>query len=132
MAGSSFPLRFQGRTAFGRDACGPLRLTLIGETHDRPAELVRLAFTAAAPTELPDEVQDVCVEQLSAHSYRISSGPQHWTVEGIAHLHREVASRFYEAVPGRPVPWKKRLMWRALLALCGNRLTCWGLLRARG
>lgn len=34
--------------------------------------------------------------------------------------HRDVTAEFYRAVPPRAVPWRKRLFWRAVLALAAT------------
>lgn len=117
---------FSGPVSCRREA-GVLGLTLIGQTAERPAELVSLAFPGGAPSGLPEVLEDVSVDSLDAHRVRISSGPKEWVVQARTwHLHGEVASAFYQAIPPRPVPWRKRLFWRLVLSMmtypAGKRL----------
>jgi hypothetical protein len=42
-----------------------------------------------------------------------------------------VADVFYEAIPPRPVPWRKRLFWRVMLGLARLRIGQRLLLRGR-
>ncbi len=128
---TSFPLQFRGSVACRSDGEGPLGLILTGETEDRPGEPAQLAFAAVAPADLPDAVENACVEQLGPRRYRISSSSAAWVVEGVAHLHRDIGRQFRVALPGRAVPWRKRVFWYALLALAGNKRTRGLLLRSR-
>jgi hypothetical protein len=115
-------VRFRGGVSCRREA-GLLGLTLIGRTADRPDETATLAFTGAAPENLPEALEDAMVEQMDAGHYRIRSGQREWDVPaGSAHLHREVSNTFYRAIAPRPVPWNKRLFWRVLLGLAANPL----------
>jgi hypothetical protein len=93
---------------------------LVGRTQDRPNEAVQMAFAGSAPPDIPDALEEATVEMLGPRRYRISSGERSWTVDGVAHLHREVATAFYKALPPRPVPFRKRLFWRVMLALAAN------------
>jgi hypothetical protein len=128
---SSQTIRFRGWISCRRDGEGPLGLILVGRAHDRPDEAVQLAFTCAAPVDMPEALEDATVERLSARQYRVSSGDRSWTLDAVSHLHREVAGAFYKALPPRAVPWRKRLFWRVVLALAANPMGRWLLLRAR-
>src|SRR5262245_50437144 len=91
-------VRFRGGVSCRRDQ-GPLGLTLIGRTTDRPEEIATLAFTGTAPANLPEALEDATVEQVGAGRYRIWSGRREWIVSARgAHLHREVATTFYRAI----------------------------------
>jgi hypothetical protein len=115
-------VRFRGGVSCRRDD-GPLGLTLIGRTTDRPDEVATLAFAAAAPPGLPEALEDATVEQVEAGRYRIRSAQREWIFSArSAHLHREVASTFYRAISPRLVPWKKRLFWRIVLAVAASRV----------
>jgi hypothetical protein len=115
-------VRFQGGVSCRRDE-GPLGLTLIGRTPDRPDEVATLAFAAAAPPGLPEALEDATVEQVEAGRYRIWSGTREWLLcARSVHLHREVSSTFYRAISPRLVPWNKRLFWRVVLALAASRM----------
>jgi hypothetical protein len=115
-------VRFRGGVSCRRDD-GPLGLTLIGRTTDRPDEIATLAFAAAAPPDLPEALEDATVEQVEAGRYRIRSDLREWVFSArSAHLHREVASTFYRAIAPRLVPWKKRLFWRIVLAVAASRV----------
>lgn len=118
-------VRFWGWISCRRDGEGPLGLILVGRTQDRPDEPVQMAFACPAPADLPEALEDATVERLGARQYRISSGDRSWTVSAVAHLHREVATAFYKALPPRPVPFRKRLFWRVLLGLAANPAGRW-------
>jgi hypothetical protein len=112
--------RFRGGVSCRREE-GVLGLTLIGRTTERPDETATLAFTGSAPGNMPEALEDATVEQLDTGRYRIWSGRREWIVSaGSAHLHREISTTFYRAIAPRPVPWSKRLFWRALLGLAAN------------
>lgn len=112
---SSFPLRFTGRVKTRRDPAGPLRLTLSGTTRPSRNETLQISFATVSPPDIPPELQEVEVNQLSDRRYRIASAGHEWMVDGVAHLHRSAGAEFNEALPPRQVPWRKRLLWRALL-----------------
>jgi hypothetical protein len=115
-------VRFRGGVSCRRDD-GPLGLTLIGRTTDRPDEIATLAFATAAPPGLPEALEDATVEQVEAGRYRIRSDVREWIFSArSAHLHQEVASTFYRAISPRLVPWKKRLFWRIVLAVAASRV----------
>jgi hypothetical protein len=116
-----------------RDSKGPLGLTLVGCASDRPDEKASLAFSGNAPDALPEVLEDATVDQIGEGRYRITSAAREWLVEARAtHLHREIATAFYRAIPPRAAPWSKRLFWRFVLGLAA---TTWGkrlLLALRG
>lgn len=122
-------VRFLGWISCRRDGEGPLGLILVGRTRDRPDEPVQMAFACPAPVDLPEALEEATVERLGPRQYRLSSGDRSWTLDGVAHVHREVASVFYKAVPPRPVPLRKRLFWRVMLGLAGTAAGRWLLLR---
>jgi hypothetical protein len=96
-------------------------LALSGMTAEAPDEPTTLALSSA-PGELPETLQDPVVERLADGRYRIASASGEWLVPpGPAHLHRDVAARFYRAIPPRPAPWTKRAFLRVVLALAGSR-----------
>lgn len=113
-------VRFRGGVSCRRDD-GPLGLTLIGRTTDRPDETATLAFVASAPSGLPEALEDATVEQIDAGRYRISTGRREWIFPArSAHLHREVSTIFYRAITPRLVPWSTRLFWRVVLAMASS------------
>lgn len=113
-------VRFRGGVSCRRDD-GPLGLTLIGRTTDRPDETATLAFVASAPSGLPEALEDATVEQMDAGRYRISTGRREWIFPArSAHLHREVSTIFYRAITPRLVPWSTRLFWRVVLAMASS------------
>jgi hypothetical protein len=115
-------VRFRGGVSCRRDE-GPLGLTLVGRTTDRPDEMATLAFAAAAPPGLPEALEDATVEQLDAGRYRIWSGKREWIVPARSvHLHREVSTTFYRAIAPRLVPWNKRLFWHIVLSIAASRV----------
>jgi hypothetical protein len=126
-------VRFQGWISCRSDGEGPLGLILVGRTRDRPAdrtsEAVQIAFACPAPPDMPEALEDTVVERLGPRQYRITSGDRSWRLDAVAHVHREIANAFYRALPPRPVPFRKRLFWRVLLALAANPAGRWLLLR---
>ncbi len=101
---------------------GPLGLTLSGDTREAPGAVTVLAFSAAAPGDLPASLADVRVERLAPGDYRITSGAREWRLLARAvHLTREVAGEFYRALPPRPVPAAKRFFLRIVFALAASR-----------
>jgi hypothetical protein len=131
---SSAPLaRFLGRIECRFDGCGPLGLILSGYTEGRPRELVHLAFAGMAPAHFPQFLESPTVERLDTERYAISSNARRWTVSArAAHLHREVAAAFFEAVPARPIRWTQRLFWRMVLPLAATAAGRWLLRTVRG
>ena len=112
---------FRGAVQCRRAATVP-GLTLSGTTAEAPGEPTALAFSTAAPADLPETLADPVVDHLGGAQYRIGAGTRVWVIAAPAvHLHREIAAPFYRAIPPRPAPWTKRLFWRAVLALAGNR-----------
>lgn len=124
---SSAPHRvvtFRGGVSCRRDSSGPLGLTLIGWTADHPDEKASLAFSGSAPDTLPEVLQDPTVDRVADGKYRIASAPREWVVEATAvHLHREIATSFYRAIPPRAAPWSKRFFWCLVFGLAAST---WG------
>jgi hypothetical protein len=97
-------------------------LSLHGVSADARPEETTITFSAPGVLDLPATLADVLVERLGAHEYRISAAPRVWQFTArAAHVHREVAAQFYQAIPPRPVPAGKRLFWRSVLLLAANR-----------
>jgi hypothetical protein len=97
-------------------------LTLSGATAEAPDEPTALAFSAAAPADLPGTLEDAVVDHLGGTHYRIGAGHGEWLIKAQAvHLHREIAPQFYRAIPPRPAPRAKRVFWRVILALAASR-----------
>jgi hypothetical protein len=120
---------FHAGVSCRRDANSPLGLTLIGRTTDHPEETVSLsfslacslAFDGAVPEDLPEVLEATTVERIDAHQYRISSPPREWIIQAAGvHLHREIATTFYRAIPPRVPPWSKRLFWKLVLAMAAS------------
>jgi hypothetical protein len=112
---------FCGQVDCRFDGCGPLGLILSGHTRERPEELVHVAFAGAAPADFPRTLDGASIERLGAESFRISSGARIWSVSArAAHVHREVAAAFYQAVPMAPLRWTQRLFWWIVLALAAT------------
>jgi hypothetical protein len=115
--------RFRGAVHCAREPHGPLGLTLTGRTAEHPGEEVRLAFAGTAPADLPERLEDAVVERAGPGEYRIASVTRSWPVAASSvHLHREVADGFYRAIPPRPAPLVRRLLFRVMLGVAGSRL----------
>jgi hypothetical protein len=109
---------FDGAVRCERGAA-PLGLTLRGRA---AGAQTALAFSADAPQDLPATLEDVLVTQLAGGGYRITGAGRAWELGPCAaHLSREAAPQFYRVLPPRPVPLRKRLLWRAVLALAASR-----------
>jgi hypothetical protein len=105
-------VRFRGGVSCRRESGTPLSLTLIGRGADRPDEALAVAFSGAAPEDLPEVLEDVHVERGSDNSYRIITDSRQWVVAASAvHVHRDVSTVFYRAVaPRRPRMIRKILL----------------------
>lgn len=115
--------QFRGTVTCLGTSPGPLGLTLRGRTADHPGELVELAFAGAAPADLPERLEDAVVERAGPGEYRIASAARAWTVAARSvHLHREVARDFYRAIPPRPAPLARRMLFGAMLGIARSRV----------
>ena len=110
--------QFQGGVECRRESAGPLGLTLTGRGAGHAGEPLRLAFAAAAPADLPARLADALIERTGPEEYRIAAGAREWRLTARAlHVHRDAGEAFYSAIPGRPAPLARRVLYRALLAL---------------
>jgi hypothetical protein len=125
---SELVLRFTARVACRREASAPLGLTMIGRV--APDEVAYLSLACTAPADLPAWLDDCAVQKVDAEHYRISAGERTWLLAASRCLvHRDVGAAFYRAIPPRPAPWPKRLMWRVLLGALATPLGRWWLAR---
>ena len=112
---------FRGKVECQRQDSVP-GLTLSGTASGPYAAPTALAFSAAAPADLPATLEDAAVEHLGASEYRIATADRCWTISAPAvHLYSEIAPQFYRAIPPRPAPWTKRVFGRVVLALAASR-----------
>ena len=96
-------------------------LILGGAAADSAADALILTFIGPAGEAFPDSVTDAAVLAVGEHRYRITAGSRDWIVEAASlHVHRDIGSTFYRAIPPRPAPLAKRLFWRSVLALAGT------------
>jgi hypothetical protein len=115
--------RFRGTVRCRREPHGPLGLTLSGLADDRSGDEVQLAFAAAAPPDLPERLEDALIERGEPGEYRIVSAARSWPIAARSvHVHREIAERFYRAIPPRPAPLMRRMLFGAMLALARSRV----------
>ncbi len=115
--------RFRGAVTCVRTPRGPLGLTLTGRTADHPGEEIQLAFAGTAPADLPERLEDAVIERVRPGEYRIASAARTWTVAARSvHLHRDVAERFYRAIPPRPAPRARRMLFGVMLGLARSRV----------
>ena len=97
-------------------------LTLTGADADSQDERLILTFIAPSLPDIPPTLTDPAVLALDEHRYRITALSRDWTFEATSvHVHRDVGKAFYRAIPPRSAPLKKRLFWRAVLALAATR-----------
>jgi hypothetical protein len=110
---------FRGAVRCQRDAAGPLEITLAGLDADDP---VAVAFSGATDPGLPEVLEQAVVERVAPARYRVAAGARDWQIEAAAvHLHRDVGRAFYQALPPRPAPAARRLVFRLALWLAGSR-----------
>ncbi len=101
---------------------GPLGLVLAGTLREHPREAASLGFAGAAPADCPEALQDAEVECVAPGLYELRSGARRGGLSARAgHQPRRGGQAFYAALPPRPVPLRKRLLWRTLLALAATR-----------
>ncbi len=123
-------LRFAATVHCRRDPAGPLGLTLVGAID--PDEIVQLSFPVQAPADLPPALEAPTVLRSGRDHYRVAAGTRSWLiVSPRAFLHRDVGRAFYRALPPRRAPWRRRLLWRSLIALVPTPLGRWWLGRPR-
>ncbi len=113
---------FTGNVRCRRTPDDPLGLTLTGCTAVHPGAELELAFAGVAPADLPERLADARVEAAAPLEYRIAAGAREWRLTARAvHLHYNVGAAFYRAIPGRPAPLTRRLLYRVVLALARSR-----------
>ena len=114
--------QFRGTVTCLRTPQGPLGLTLTGRAADAAGEEIQVAFAGAAPADLPERLEDAVIERGAPGEYRIASGARAWTVAARSvHLHREIAAAFYRAIPPRPAPLARRVLYGVMLELARSR-----------
>jgi len=115
--------------------CGHARdaLTLTGAAADAEDERLIVTFIAATCAAVPESLAAAEVRALDEHHYRIITSARSWDIEAASvHVHRDIGTAFYRAIPPRPVPLRKRLLWRFILTLAGTRAGKRLLLSLRG
>ena len=113
---------FRGPVLLRRELHGPLGLVLTGRSSDHPDEELGLAFAGSAPADLPERLEDVVVERGGEGEYRIVSPTRAWSLAARSvHLHREIADSFYRAIPPRPAPLLRRVLFASMLAIARSR-----------
>ena len=101
-----------------RNASSPLGLTLVGKSADLTNEMAYVSFVMTPPLDLPRDLNDVTVHRIDAGHFQLASSGREWLLSATGvHVHRDVSEVFYRAVPPRPVPLSKRLMWRLIVGL---------------
>jgi hypothetical protein len=111
-------ISFRGKVELRRNAFSPLGLTLVGESADQVNEKAYVSFVMTPPLDLPRELHDVLVHRIDADHFQLTSLERDWLLSATGvHLHRDVSAVFYKAVPPRPVPLSKRIMWRLIVGL---------------
>jgi len=115
--------QFHGSVRCQPESAGPLGLTLSGRSAQYPQQELEVAFAGAAPADLPPRLTDACIECDAPGEYRITAGGRSWRVSARSvHVHRDAGTPFYEAIPGRPAPLGRRVLFGAMLALARTRL----------
>jgi hypothetical protein len=97
-------------------------LTLTGAAADSADDRLILTFISPAMAEVPDSLAGATIRAVDERHYRIASASGELMVEATSlHVHRDIGSVFYRAVPPRPAPLGRRIFWRIVLALAGTR-----------
>lgn len=97
-------------------------LTLSGAAADSADDRLIVTLIGQAMADVPSSVSGASIRAVDQRHYLIASESQELLIEAAAcHLHRDIGSTFYRAVPPRPVPLTKRIFWRVVLALAGSR-----------
>ena len=113
---------FHGPVAVERSSQAALGLTLTGTAGEAGGEPTVLAFSGAAPEGLPGTLANLTVAASGAARYRLAGTGGEWQVAASAvHLHHDVSTQFYRALPPRPVPLAKRCLWAVVLTLARSR-----------
>ncbi len=108
-------------------------LTLTGPAAGSQDERLIVTFISPTLAATPDCLAAAEVRALDEHHYRIITSARSWDIEAASvHVHRDIGRAFYRAIPPRPVPLKKRLFWRFVLALASTRAGKRLLLSLRG
>lgn len=111
-------ISFRGKVELRRNASSPLGLTLVGQSADQVHEMAYVSFVMRPPIDLPRELHDVHVHRIDAAHFQLVSLERDWLLSATGvNVHRDVSAVFYKAVPPRPVPLSKRLMWRIIVGL---------------
>ena len=114
--------RFSGTVTCGRSSRGPLGLTLTGRSADAEGEEIEVAFAGAAASDLPGRLEDALIERVGPEEYRVASAGRLCTIAARSvHVHREIADAFYRAIPPRPAPLGRRVLYGVMLRLAGSR-----------
>jgi hypothetical protein len=126
-------ISLRGPVSVEREPHGPLGVTLAGAcvfaaTPLERSEPTQVAFSGAADAALPAALADVTVTRVDAGHYDLSAAPAAGATPGsariaahAAHVHHDVGTWFYEALPPRPVPLLKRLVLALILKLAASR-----------
>ena len=107
----------------GPVACRPgaNAVTLTGAAADSGDDILIVTFVGSKASDFPESLAAVTVRAVDERHYRIVTESRNWIVEANSlHVHRDVGSAFYRAIPPRPAPLKKLLFWRVVLALAGT------------
>jgi hypothetical protein len=108
-------------------------LILRGDAADCADEVLILTLIAPARADPPERLTAAVVTRLDEQRYRIAAQSGAWIVAATScHLHRDIGGAFYRAIPARPAPLAKRLLWRLVMALAGSRAGKRLLLALRG
>ncbi len=110
---------FRGAVSCSRTAGA---LILSGAAADSADDRLILTLICPSNPDIPDSLTAVILTAVGEHRYRISSGSGDLVVEATSlHVHRDIGTAFYRAVPPRPIPLGKRFFWLLVLWLAGSR-----------
>lgn len=96
-------------------------LTLSGSAADSADDRLILTFISPSIPDVPASLTSAIIRAVDERRYQISSAARDLIVEATSlHVHRDIGSTFYRAVPPRPAPLGKRIFWRVVLALAAS------------
>ena len=109
---------FRGTVACRRTANA---LTLSGAAADSADDGLILTFISSSLPDIPDSLTAVSVCAIDELHYRITSASRDMVLEATSlHAHRDIGRVFYRAIPPRPAPLNRRLLWGVILWLAGS------------
>jgi len=115
---------FQGGARVAQRPGAAVALSIAGEPRSQAGLEPKLLLALTGSAQVSAEVlTDLRVETDGAGNYWLRAAEGTFELGPARHfLHRDVSAAFYRVLPPFPVPWTKRALWRALLAIARLKL----------